>query len=167
MLALQITNLKIFMNQILSADAFDIFLLEEAIITTASTFSIDGHVNKDFFTAREREEENICPYDFAKWSEIKGLCFHLIKGKHTPLFFKFVLHLMPEHMFRLLHKEHCSVDPSQVKALVLTVKYDGSKAIMTTGSAYHTFLMDKEPELIWDRNITKYLEQKGICFEEL
>jgi len=166
MIALQITSLKTLMNQLLVGDTFDIFLLEEAVISTANTYTIDGHINKDFFPLEERGTENI-PYEFQCWSESKGLCFNLIKGKNTPLYFKFVLHLKPEKVISFLEKENCTVDASQIRALVLNIKYDGSKAILTTGTSYQTFLMSKEPDILWDKAIIKYLVLKGIAFEEL
>lgn len=166
MIALQITSMKTLMNQLLAGDTFDIFLLEEAVISTANTYTIDGHINVDFYPRDERSEDYI-PYEFQSWSEIKGLCFNLIKGKNTPLYFKFVLHLKPEKATALLEKENCSIDASLLRALILNIKYDGSKAVLTTGTAYHTFVMNKEPDVIWDKAITKYLSGKGIEFEEL
>ncbi len=166
MIALQITSMKTLMNQLLVGDTFDIFLLEEAVISTANTYTIDGHINIDFYPLEERGNDCI-PYEFQRWSESKGLCFHLIKGKNTPLYFKFVLHLKPEKITSLLEKENCDIDASQIRAFVLNIKYDGSKAVLTTGTAYHTFVMSKEPDIIWDKAITKYLCGKGIEFEEL
>ena len=49
MIALQITALKPFMSALLSGDLFDIFLLEEATLATAATYTINGRVNKAFF----------------------------------------------------------------------------------------------------------------------
>lgn len=166
MIAIQITGTKNFMNQLLAGDTFDIFLLEEAVISTANTYTIDGHINKDFYPPEEQTPENI-PYAFQPWGEIKGMCFDLIKGKHTPLYFKFVFHLKPEHIHALLAKDGSSFDPAQLKALVLTVKYDGSKAVLTTGSAYHSFIMSKEPENLWDKAFSRYLSTKEIIFEHL
>ena len=164
MTAIQITSMKDFMNKLLLSDAFDCFLLEEAVIGTANTFTIDGHINKEFFSG---EISNDTPLptsagDFRPWSEIKGLCFDLIKGKRTPLFFRFVLQLMPEKAAVLLEKENCDVDSSQLKALVLNIRYDGTKAILTTGISYHTFVLSKEPDVIWDKSLLKYLDSKGI-----
>lgn len=153
------------MNQLLATDAFDSFLLEEAVISTANTFTIDGHVNQEFFYNEDGIPENLP--EFRPWKEIKGLCFDLIKGKHTPLFFRFVLHLMPEKATALLEKEGCDVNPAQVKALVLNIRYDGTKAVLTTGTAFHTFLLSKEPDAIWDKSLQKYLEGKGIGYELL
>lgn len=166
MLALQITSLKPFMNQLLAGDAFDSFLLEEAVIRTANTFTIDGHINVDFYPPEERGSDCI-PYEFQAWSEIKGLCFNLIKGKNTPLYFKFILHLKPEQAAALFAKEKDSIDFSLIKALVLNIRFDNSKATLTTGISYHTFVMDREPDAIWDKAVTGYLAQKGIGFELL
>ena len=63
MLALHITSMKTFMNQLLAGDAFDCFLLEEAIISTANTYTIDGHINVDFYPMEERGTDCI-PYEF-------------------------------------------------------------------------------------------------------
>lgn len=161
MIALEIISMKNFMSHLLSGDTFDIFLLEEATISTANTYSIDGHVNVDFYPPEERGRDYI-PYDFRPWSELKGLCFDLIKGKHTPLFFKFVLQLKPEHLPKVLNAE-----PGQVKALVLNIRYDGNKALLTTGTSYHTFVMSKEADLAWDNALCKYLSEKGIGYEKL
>lgn len=169
MIALQITSMKQFMNQLLVADAFEPFLLEEAVIGTACTFTIDGRINQDFFAGDEASDPEAAhrKYDFRPWNEVKGLCFDLIKGKRTPLFFRFVLHLMPEKALALLEKEGCDVDLSQIKALVLNIRYDGSKTLLTTGTALHTFLLSKEPDTIWDRALRKYLDGKGISYEPL
>lgn len=162
MTALQITSMKNFMNHLLVSESFDIFLLEEAVIGTANTFTIDGRVNKDFFSGENDEAELS---EFRPWSDLKGLCFDLIKGKKTPLFFRFTLQLKPELAAALLKKENCDVPPEQVKALVLNIRYDGTMAVLTTATAYHTFLLSKEPDAIWDRAIAKYLDREGITYE--
>lgn len=165
MLALKITSLKNFMNQLLAGDAFDPFLLEEAVITTAVTYTIDGHIHKEFYSEEERGADML-PYEYQPWSEVKKLCFDLMKGRRTPLHFKFVLHLKPEQTKKLLTKEQVA-EASVIKALALTVKYDEKGALLTTGISYNTFVMDREPEKVWDRAVLQYLAGKGIDFEEL
>lgn len=166
MTALQISSMKQFMNHLLAAETFDSFLLEEAVISTANTFTIDGHVNREFYQNDENTDSQSLP-EFRPWSELKNLCFDLIKGRRIPLFFRFVLHLKPEKALALLEKEGCEIDLSQLKALVLTIRYDGSKAVLTTGTAFHTFVLSKEPDAIWDRALKKFLDGKGISYEEL
>ena len=166
MTALQVTSMKQFMNRLLVSESFDIFLLEEAVIGTANTFTIDGRINKDFF--HEVGSAAIPELtEFRPWSELKGLCFDLIKGKRTPLFFRVTLQLKLELTKTLLKSENCDVDPAQVKALALNIRYDGTKAVLTTATAYHTFLMSKEPDAIWDRALVKYLDREGITYEIL
>ena len=167
MLALHITSMKQFMNQLLVSDAFNIFLLEEAVITTANTFTLDGYVNREFYSPEDLNSGQIPDYEYSPWSIMKGLCFQLIKGKRTPLSFRFIFHLKPEQTQKLLEKANCSVDPSSIKALVLTIRYDGTKAVLTTGCAYHTFVMSKEAEQIWDKALTRYLSGKNIPYEVL
>ncbi len=161
MIALEIISMKNFMTHLLSGDTFDIFLLEEATISTANTYTIDGHMNTDFYPPEERDKVHI-PYVFRPWSEVKSLCFDLIKGKYTPLFFKFVLQLKPEQTQALI-----GADNDQVKALVLNIRYDGNKALLTTGTSYHTFVMTKEADLAWDNFLCKYLSDKEIGYEKL
>ncbi len=165
MLALPVTSMKLFMNQLLASDVFDIFLLEEAVITTANTITIDGHLNYDFYSKEELASGQIADYEYTPWSMLKGLCFQLIKGKNVPLSFKFIFHLKPEITQKLLERENCPVDSSQIKAMVLTIRYDGTKAQLITGCCYHTFIMSKEPEQIWDRTISRYLSDKGVPCE--
>ena len=165
MIALEVTSMKQFMNHLLVADTFEPFLLEEAVVSTGCTFTIDGHVNREFYG--DSEDAPAPSLDFRPWGELKGLCFDLIKGRRTPLFFRFVLHLMPEKAAALLEKEECDIASDQVKALVLNIRYDGSKAVITTGTAYHTFLLSKEADAIWDRAARQYLSGKGISYEEL
>lgn len=166
MTALQVTSMKQFMNRLLASESFDVFLLEEAVIGTANTFTIDGHINKEFYALESAEDSAKLP-EFRPWGEMRSLCFDLIKGKHTPLFFRFTLQLMPEKAAALLRQENCDVDPGQVKALALNIRYDGSRAVLTTATSLHTFLPSKDPDTIWDRALTKFLDREGISYETL
>ena len=152
MKAYRISDLKNFMNKLLLTDSFDYFLLEEGTVVTANTFRIDGHIQKDFYTKEEQEDG--------------ALCFQLIKGKRTPLHFKFVLLLLPEHMERILADGEFHDHGNLVKAFTLTVKYDGSHVTLITGLSTASFLMDKTPEQLWDHAVQKFLNNKQILWEE-
>ena len=167
MLALQITSLKNFMNHLLAGDLFDIFLLEEASISTAITIQIDGSLNQKFFPTEEWEDKTVRPYDFIAWKDIKGTCFNLIKGKRTPSHFQFVFHLMPAHVSSILQKGNATISPELVKAFVVTIRFDGEKATLYTGTSFTTFIMDKEPERLWDEAFKQYLYKKEIACEQL
>lgn len=167
MLALQITALKPFMNALLAGDLFDIFLLEEASVAAAVTYTIDGRLNKDFFPSDEWADKTLHPYEFAAWKDMKGICFQLIKGKRTPLHFQFVFQLMPEYIPSILEKGNCATSADLIRALVLTVRFDGEKAVLYTGTSFTTFIPDKEPERLWDAALKRYLDKKQVACEEL
>lgn len=167
MLALQITSLKPFMNALLVGDLFDIFLLEKAEIATAATYTIDSRINRGFFSEEDFSQLNPQNHEFAAWTDMKGICFDLIKGKRTPLHFQFVFHLLPVHVSSILHKGACETAAELIKAFVLTVRYDGEKVLLCTGTSFTTFVMDKEPEKLWDAALMQYLFKKGIACEEL
>ena len=167
MIALKITNVKQFMGKLLASEAFDSFLLEEASISTYNTFIIDGHQNRDFYTSEEWEDKEIRPFDFTTWKQIRPICYSLIKGTKTPSAFKFILHLMPDYLASILKEQDTTVTPQQIKALVLTVKYDGTTLTLITGTAFHTFIMDKSVDALWDSAVKGFLDKREINYEEL
>jgi len=166
MIALQIKNVKNFMGKLLTTDLFDTYLLSEATITTYNTFIIDGHQNQEFYTSEEWQDPSICPYDFSMWKDMRPICFQLIKGRRTPVSFKFVLHLIPSYVESILKDGSVSVPVGQIKALVLTVKYDSFGLTLTTGTALSTFIPDKSLDIFWDKYNKLFLEQSGIDYEE-
>ena len=167
MIAVQIKDVKAFMVKLLSGDTFDSFLLEEAQIHTFNTFTIDGHRNRDFYTKEELEDSEICPYEYSGWQEMKSICFQLIKGKKVPTFMKIILHKKPEEMYQLLEKEEAQAIANLLKAFVVTIKFDSNGLLLTTGTSFSTFVMDKTPDVIWDNVFRKFLTNQGIEFEEV
>lgn len=154
------------MKELLSGEVFDNFLMSEITLSTAYAYTIDGHKNKDFFSDEEWKELQENQRTMATWAEMKPLIFQLIKGNKTPLFFKLILQLTPENTAKLLSANHCEVPSEQIKALLLTIRYDGNKVVLTTGTSFTTFLMTKEPDEIWDKAMKLFLAKKEIPFEE-
>ncbi len=97
MILIKVTDIKHFMKKLLfeNETAFDSFLLSEASITTGNTVTIDGHINKEFYSQEELalleetalENGRIYSSVMSRWSVLKSFCFQLIKGKKTPLCF--------------------------------------------------------------------------------
>ena len=166
MKAYKITERKNFMGRLLGSSVFDSFLLAEASITTYNTFLIDGRINKGFFTG-DLNDEALPPYEFSQWTDMRSLCFDLIKGKRTPVNFKLTLHLKPELVSEILASGDTLVTLSDLKAFVLNIKYDGSALTCTTATAFYTFLPDKTPDRLWDEYVLQFLTEKEIDFEEV
>ncbi len=165
MTAYTITERKHFMSRLLATDCFDSFLLREAVITTYNTFTINGRLEPDFFTAEEWEDASIRPYELSCWSDIRPVCFSLIKGKKTPVSMKFVLHLKPEQAKRLIARSEGSIPEHYIQAFVVTIRYDEGRMTCTTGISFLDFLPDKTPEHLWDEAFGRFLIQKQIAFD--
>ena len=98
---------------------------------------------------------------------MRPICFDLIKGKHTPTAFRFVLHLIPEQVASILQQGDTAVTPQQVRAFALNIKYDGTTLMLITGTSFHTFLMDKTPDALWDNAVRQFLAKHDISYDEL
>ena len=167
MLAIRIKDIKTFMGKLLNADAFDSFLLEEAEIRTYNSFIIEGRQNRDFYTKEELEDPEMFPYEYSQWKDMRGNCFQLIKGKKVPSFMKITLHKKPEDAYTLLEEAGEMQLSQTLKALVITIKYDPSGLLVTTGTSFSTFVMEKTLDILWDNAFRKFLTQTGIDFEEV
>lgn len=167
MIALEIQSLKQFMHALLTTDTFDLFLLEEATISTYNTFQIDGRQNREFYSSEEWNDPSIRPYEFTCWKELRGLCFDLIKGRRTPASFKFVLQLIPDYIEGILKNEDTLLTLNDIKSLILTLKYDGTHLTLVTGTSLKTFIPDKSLDSCWDRAIRRFLSKRGLNYEEL
>ena len=162
MIALALTEVKECMAKLLLSETFDLFYFIEGEITTFGTFTMDGYLKKDFFDSDEEPAR-----DYALWKDMREYCFSLIKGKRTPLGFKFVLGLSDSNIEKLLMQQGLDFKAQDVRGLYLNLKYDGTKLQCITGTAMNLFTMDKSLEQAWDKMIQKFFTQKEIKYELL
>lgn len=162
MIALSLTEVKECMSKLLLSDTFDSFLFIEGEIMTFGTFTMDGYLKKDFF-----KETEIPNREYALWKDMRDYCFSLIKGKRTPLSFKFVLGLSESNIEKLIQQQGLDFESEDVRGLYINLKYDGQKLQCVTGTAMNLFTMDKSLEQAWDVMVQKFFAQKEIAFEML
>ena len=162
MIALALTDVRECMGKLLLSEAFDPFYFIEGEIVTFSTFTMDGYLKKDFFDA-----ENAPEREYALWKDMREFCFSIIKGKRTPLSFKFVLGLSDSNIEKLLLQQQLDFKPQDVRGLYINLKYDGQNLQCITGTAMNLFTMDKSLEQAWDKMVQKFFAQKEIKYEVL
>ena len=162
MIALALTDVKECMGKLLLSETFDPFYFIEGEIATFSTFTMDGYLKKNFFDA-----ENAPEREYALWKDMREFCFSIIKGKRTPLSFKFVLGLSNSNIEKLLLQQELDFKPQDVRGLYINLKYDGQNLQCVTGTAMNLFTMDKSLEQAWDKMIQKFFTQKEIKYEVL
>ena len=66
MIALKITEIGTFINKLLKDGMCDHFLLQEAVITQAATYTIDGSFHPDYY----EPEESVLPSVFPAAAEL-------------------------------------------------------------------------------------------------
>lgn len=167
MIALELTDIKDFMNKLLRSEVFDHFLLQEAMITSSATYTINGQITKGFFSDEEIEELHLQGCRFLPFSMLKGNCFDLIKGKKTPSAFRFVFLLSPANMEKTISAVGSSYKSSDITGMYINLKYQNQLLSLTTGIAYNVFSTDKSLENEWDKMVVKFLKQHEIAFEEI
>ena len=109
MIALTLTEIKDFTSHLLLKDTFDSFYFIEGEIVTFNTFRIDGFIQKDFFDI----DTDLPEYSY--WKNIREYCFSLIRGKRTPLSFRFVFSLSPRNIVRLIEQHNLALDPDEIQ----------------------------------------------------
>ena len=164
MISLQIKDVKAFMNKLLLQPVFDAFLVVEGSVVTYNTFHIDGHLQPDFYTKEEQEELGLSTRRFSRWQDLRPFCLELIKGKHTPLGFRFTFQLSPENTRKLLEQTESPFSLSDINGLILNIRYDNNGLFCTTGTSLSLFTLDKSLEQSWDQMVQKFLLRQEISF---
>ena len=162
MIALALTDVKECMGKLLLSETFDPFYFIEGEITTFNTFTLDGYLKKDFYDADDAPER-----EYALWKDVREFCFSIIKGKRTPLSFKFILGLSDSNIEKLLLQQELDFKPQDVRGLYINLKFDGQNLQCITGTAMNLFTMDKSLEQAWDKMVQKFFAQKEIKYEVL
>ncbi len=161
MISLTLPDIKDFTSHLLLKDSFDSFCFIEGEIVTFNTFRIDGFIQKDFFDTDTELPE------YSYWKNVRDYCFQIIRGKRTPLSFRFVFSLSPKNIGRLIRQNVPSIRPDDVQGLYLNLHFDGTHLTCVTGTSFKTFILDKSLEHIWDEMVKKFFHQKGIIFEQM
>lgn len=155
------------MNELLLQHAFDSFLFLKGEITTFNTYHIDGRLRKDFYRQQTNEEITIPEREYALWKDQREFCFSIIKGKRTPLNFRFIFSLSAPNIAKLLEQEQLSFSLADVQGLYLNFKYDGTTLTCTAGTSMNLFTLDKSLETAWDKMVQRIFTKYEIPFELL
>lgn len=166
MISLKIIHTKDFMNKLLLSEAFDAFLVKEASISTFFTLQLDGKRNKNFYSFEELEElgEDIV---LTRWAELKLFCFQVIRGKKTPVSFKFVFKLSSKNTAKFLHQTGLPFLEGDVSGLFLHIHFEEGTITCTSGTSLNIFTMDKSLDKEWDVMVERFLKQQQLDYEIL
>lgn len=142
-------------TELLLRNTFDEFFLIEGTITTFNEFHIDGYLHSDFF--EESPERK-----YSLWREVREYCFSIIKGKRTPLNFKFIFSLSPTAIRKFLLTQDLDFQPENVQGLYLNLLFDGTSLTCITGTSLTLFTLDNSLEHAWDKWVRNFFESHQI-----
>ena len=147
------------MSHLLLKPTFDEFSLVEGSIVTFNKFTIDGFLQKDFYEEAPEKE-------YSDWKDLREFCFNIIKGKRTPLSFKFVLSLSKADFEKFLSANKLDgFRPENIQGLYLNFRYDGTSLQCVTGTSLNMFTLDKSLDAAWDEFVRKFFARHEIEFE--
>ena len=152
-------------NALFLQSVFDSFYFIEGAITTFNQYQIDGRLKKDFFRQGLDKDTIVPEREYALWKEQRDFCFSIIKGKRTPLNFRFIFSLSTPNVMRLVEQEGLSFSEKDIQGLYLNFKYDGTTLTCTTGTSMNLFTMDKSLEQAWDKMAQRIFAKHEIPFE--
>lgn len=141
------------MAELLLRDTFHEFLFIEGEITTFNKFSVDGLIRKEFYKDSPDEEtiDSSKTISYSPWKKLKEFCFSIIKGKRTPLDFKFIFTLSEPMIEQVIKESDLDFRTEDVQGLYLNFRYDGSTLTCITGTSLKTFTLDKSLEHAFDK----------------
>lgn len=164
MLALKINTTKTFMHKLLIGDAFHVFSLAEASITTFNQFHIDGKLHMDFFDTDTEQQLSADKIIYSSWGDVKAYCYSIIRGKLPPLQFKFIMRLSPSQINILPANNIFSFSDSELSDLFLNIQFKNNELLCTTGIFSQVFTLDKTSETTWDNAVLDFFRYHQIDF---
>ena len=164
MLALKINTTKTFMHKLLIGDAFHVFSLVEASITTFNQFHIDGKLQMDFFDTDTEQQLSADKIIYSSWGDVKAYCYSIIRGKLPPLQFKFIMRLSPSQINILPANNIFSFSDSELSDLFLNIQFKNNELLCTTGIFSQVFTLDKTSETTWDNAVLDFFRYHQIDF---
>lgn len=166
MISLRIKNTKTFMSHLLVKNTFDNFLLSEADIKTSCSHSIDGQINRAFYSDEEWETLEGDARRYELWLNQKPFCFSLIKGNKVPSSMKIVMLISTKDTETLLSQNETGLSTDNINGLFINIRYQEGHADIITGTSLNIFSLDKTLDTAFDSYIKKFLSDKGLEFEE-
>lgn len=165
MIVLKVLDVKKFMAGFLAGTMLDAYQLASGSITTFCTFRIDGNFHKEFFEDEETNAPEAAHPSFVPWKSVKSFCFSIVRGKRTPLSFKFVFYVPEKQVPLFCQKTGVPFEADNPPGLCLNLKYDKTGLFVTTGISRKSFSLDRSADEAWDKYVSTYLKKVGIAVE--
>ncbi len=161
-----IQDIRIFMQQLLTAGTFDTFEVVKAELRTWASFSVDGEIPVPL--RKTDAAGGAAAERYVSWSRLRPHFLELIRGKDKPLSLHLVFRLADRNIPVFLRSSGLGLQPDEIAGLYLNVNYttenDREQVSCVTGLSLKIFTLDKSAEHIWDEMCEKLLRRSGIPY---
>ncbi len=162
---INILDIKPFMQLLFQSNTLDKYQFVSATIQTDMTYSLDGHINHNFFTEEDISTHELTEATYLPWFLAKEKVFLLIKGKTTPTQLKVVLRASQEDTAPILNLTKSSLNPNDIDGLFINITFQENKLNVICGISYKIFTLDKILEDEFYTNIITLFKSRNITCE--
>ena len=89
----------------------------------------------------------------------------MIRGRHTPLYLKFVFLLSPSNAKKTILSSDTGFGPDDISGIFLNLTFRDGQMVLTTGVSYRTFTTDHSFDIAWDTLAARFLTNHGLDFD--
>lgn len=146
MQAIEILDIKTFMQLLFQTNTLDAYAFVSSELKTDMSYTIDGRIQRSFFSDEEIETLNLTQYTHLPWKLAKERIFSLIRGRKIPSNLKIVLRLCEADMTSFLSCANSSLTPADINGIFLNILFGENHLTITTGISYKIFTLDKSLE---------------------
>lgn len=162
---INILDIKPFMQLLFQSNTLDKYQFVSATIQTDMTYSLDGHINHNFFTEEDISTHELTEATYLPWFLAKEKVFLLIKGKTTPTQLKVVLRASQEDTASILNSTKSSLNPNDIDGLFINIAFQENKLNVICGISYKIFTLDKNLEDEFSTSIVTLFKSNNITCE--
>ena len=122
-------------------------------------------MNRDFYDADELAALTADGSEYLPFSYLRPVFFELIRGRHTPLYLKFVFLLSPSNAKKTILSSDTGFVPDDISGIFLNLTFRDGQMVLTTGVSYRTFTTDHSFDIAWDTLAARFLTNHGLDFD--
>lgn len=147
-----------FCKSLFFGQVFDDFLFLEGSIITNCSYTIDGRLQKTYYTSEEYD--SLTEPKIAVWKDIKPFFTTVVGDKFPdklPVEFNITLTLSATQTEKLIASSSSDIVSENVEGLHLNIKYKNDTLTCITATSLKIFTLDKSLEHYFDKYTANFL----------
>ena len=128
---------------------------------------LKGNERRELDFLEELDELELTGLSCLPFGMLRENCFALIKGKHTPSYFRFIFQLSPKNLKNTLEVSKSGLTTQDLNGVFLNIKFQDGILSCTNGVSYRSFTLDHTFDQEWDLLIRKFFAGHDIPYTDI